>query len=47
LVPSPSYTITDLKNLLLNFLGVNDANYKPIEGKINMLDAGWVIKWLN
>lgn len=45
--PSPSYTLTDLQNLLFNFLTANDANYKPNEGKVNMLDAGWVRKWLD
>ncbi len=44
--PPPQYTVNDLKNLLLNFLGTNDTNYQPSEGKINLLDASWVIRWL-
>ena len=43
---SPSYTVTDLKNLLLNYLGIGDQQYYLKEGKINILDAGWVIRWL-
>lgn len=47
LLPPPSFTIEDLKNLIKAYLGINDDSYYPQEGKINMWDAGWVRKWLN
>ena len=44
--PSPSFTFSDLKNLLINYLNNSDSAYNPVDGKINMLDASWVIKYL-
>ena len=44
--PSPNYTILELKSLIKNYQVANDSEYKPIDGKINMLDTGWVMKWL-
>jgi hypothetical protein len=45
--PTPSYTVTQLKTLLTNYLTTSDSLYKPIDSKVNMLDASWVVKWLN
>lgn len=45
-IPSPSYTIPDLKQLLVNYLSTQDSQYFPQENKINMLDGGYVVKWL-
>lgn len=43
---SPSFTISDLKNLIINWLTPQDSNYPSPNAKVNMLDAAWVIKWL-
>ena len=45
--PTPSYTVTDLKSLLSNWLTSLDTNYFSPDGKINALDASWVIKWIH
>ena len=45
--PSPSFTVAQLKTALSNYLGAADSSYKPVDGKINMLDAGYVIDWLH
>ncbi len=44
--PSPSYTIPELKTLLSNWLTSLDTNYFFPDGKVNALDASWVIKYL-
>ena len=44
--PSPTYTIADLKNLILNYLmPQSPSDYVP-DAKVNMLDAGYVIRWI-
>lgn len=43
---SPSYTIAQLKSLLQSYLSNLDSNYRPLDMLVNMLDAGWVIRWL-
>lgn len=48
--PAPSdtfFTLADLKELLTTYEQVNDTAYFPIDGKINLLDAGYVISHLN
>lgn len=45
--PSPSFTFAQLKTLLTNYLSTSDTIYKPIDNKVNMLDAGHVIRWVN
>ena len=45
--PSPSYSIQDFKNLLLNYLTSADGSYLPVDQKVNLLDGGYVIKWLH
>ena len=42
----PNYSITDLKQLIDNYLHSEDSQYDPVDNKINMMDASWVIKWL-
>jgi len=44
--PTPSYTIPELKTLLSNWLTSLDTNYFSPDGKINALDASWIIKYL-
>ncbi len=44
--PPPSYSIQDLIILIRNYLATNDTKYRPTEGKVNIMDAGWVISWL-
>ena len=41
------FFVNDLKVLLQNYLTPNDSQFKPVEGKINMLDAGYVSHYLN
>src|SRR3989344_5011622 len=43
--PTPTYTISDLRTLLFNYLTSSDSLYKPVDGKVNMLDGGYVIRW--
>ncbi|KKP57401.1 MAG: hypothetical protein UR52_C0032G0005, partial [Candidatus Gottesmanbacteria bacterium GW2011_GWA1_34_13] len=45
--PSPTFTFLDLKNLLLNYINDQDETYHFLDGKVNMLDASWVIKWIH
>lgn len=44
------YFVSNLKELLRNYLGSADSQYKPqfheADGKVNMLDGGWVVRWL-
>lgn len=44
--PSPSFTLADLKTLLQNYEGEVDNIYQPVDNKVNMLDSGYVMKWL-
>ncbi len=46
-IPSPSFTFSQLKSLLSNYLTNQDSQYFPKENKVNMLDAGYVVKWIN
>lgn len=41
--PTPQFTISDLKYLLQHYGESQDALYKPVDGKINMLDAAYVL----
>ena len=45
--PTPGqFTIADLKSLLAGYLGPQNQSYFPLDGKINMLDAGFVMSRL-
>lgn len=44
--PSPSFSIPDLKTLITIFLGRLDEMYQPVDSKVNMLDAAYVMKYL-
>lgn len=37
------FLISDLRQLLQNYLGAADGQYQPVEGKINLLDAAFVM----
>jgi len=43
--PSPSYTVADLKNALINFL-TSQGDGHPVDGKVNMMDAAYILYWL-
>lgn len=45
--PSPTFTISQLKTLISNYLSTSDSLYIPRDNKVNMLDAGYVIRWVN
>lgn len=45
--PSPAFSAQDLKNLFLNYLTFADSGFRPVDQKVNMLDGGFVIEWLN
>ena len=45
--PSPSFTAAQFKTLMQNYLTNSDADYLPSDGKVNMLDGGYVMKWIN
>ena len=44
--PSPSYSSQDLKNLFFNYLTSADRSFRPKDEKVNLLDGGYVIHWL-
>ncbi len=45
-ISSPSPTVSDLKASFRIYLTSDDLSYKPVDGKVNMLDGGWVVKLL-
>ncbi len=44
--PSPIFNALDLKTLLLKYATNQDSLYQPRDNKVNMLDAGYVIRYL-
>jgi serine protease len=44
--PPPTFTITQLKTSLLQYLDTDDNQYRFVDGKINMLDSVYMIRWL-
>lgn len=40
------FNLEDLKYMLKNMLKRTDSLYQPVDQKINSLDFGWVLKWL-
>lgn len=45
--PTPSFTITDLQNALQQYLSETDSLYRPVDNKLNMLDAAYILHWLS
>ena len=43
---SAQFTVSQLKNLLINYASSIDNQYRPVDGKINALDAGYIIKYI-
>ena len=41
--PGQTFTVAELKSLLTRYLGIQDPRFWPLDGKINMMDAGFVI----
>jgi len=43
---SPTYTITDVVNMLTNYLSIDDRAYQPRDNKVNMLDFASLLQYL-
>ncbi|OGM62319.1 hypothetical protein A2961_02290 [Candidatus Woesebacteria bacterium RIFCSPLOWO2_01_FULL_39_21] len=44
--PTPTFSTLDLKLLLSRYLTNNSSSDYYQDGKVNILDGGYVIKWL-